>query len=215
LFNRCFGFSRKPHHEQAFGAEFRRLNPANGIPHIVQRHAGFVAGKHVRIGRFDPQRHHQAARRLEHPEQFIVRVAHAHGAVEVHAQRKASEFFAQLHDTFPVGGKQVIVDVDVAHAEPVAQIFHVFIDVGRRVVAEALLKNGAIAVGALIHAAAGGDHRRAGNPDVAEKRQVVVAGKSAQLFVSRKRQAVEVGNMFSWRVGNGHAVFSADQSRDF
>ncbi|MCK7510942.1 MAG: hypothetical protein MZV70_47310 [Desulfobacterales bacterium] len=78
---------------KSFGAQARRLNAPHGIAHIIERHAGFVAGKHFRIGRFNAQRHHQTAGIFEHLQQIIIRIAHAHGAVEVHPQRLTRAVF--------------------------------------------------------------------------------------------------------------------------
>ena len=95
---------------------------------------------------------------------------------------------AEFGDPRPVGGKEIVVDVEVADPEAHPEMPHVVVDIGRGVPAVPPLEYGAVAVGTLVGAAPAGDHRGAGKPDVAEQRQIVSPRKPGQLFVGGKRQ---------------------------
>ena len=99
-------------------------------------------------------------------------------------------------------GEQIVVEVDVIHAEIVAQVLHVIVDVLRGVDLVQALEHGAVAERTGVGTAARGDHRRALFLHIGEQRQVIGVGKTFQLFVGGKRQFIQIQYALAARIGN-------------
>ncbi len=174
-----------------------------------------MALHHARIGRLDAHRHHQRAGLLQLGQHFVRGVAGADGAVPLHAERLLDQQFAEVHDALLLGGEQVVVHVDVIHAELVPQVLHVVVGVLRRVGLVQPLEHRAVAERAGVGAAARGDHRRAVVLLVGEQRQVVGVRKAGQLLVGGEGQFVEIEDAVAARVDDDAAVgVTPDQVAD-
>jgi len=174
-----------------------------------------VPGQHPGIRRFHAQRHHEATGILEHAEQGVIGVAHPHGTVEMHSQGPAAERFAEFNDPFSVKGEQIIVNIDMAHPEAGPQIVQVLVNIGGGIVPKTSLEDRPVAVGALIHATPGGDHRRSGDLDVAEEGQAIIVRKALQLLVSGKREGIQVGYRGARGIDHHLGSLVPDQAGDF
>ena len=107
------GFPGQTHYEKTLGPQPVGLDAANSVPDRLRMHAGFVAVHQLRVAGFDAQGHLQAAGGLEHPQQVVVGVAHPHRAVELYSQGPVAQQSAQFGDAAAVGGKQIVVNIDV------------------------------------------------------------------------------------------------------
>ena len=208
------GLAGQAHHEEALGAQPRGLDAPDRLPDFLEVDAGLVLRHQVRVAGLDAQRDHQAAGPLEHGQQLVVGVAHPHGAVELQPQGPGAQPLAERGDALAVQGEEVVVDVDVAHAEARAQVLHVGVDVVGRVVAEALPEDRAVAIGALVGTAPAGHHGGAGGLDIAEQGQMVALGETGQLVVGREGQAVQVRDRRPGRIGHRPAMVAPGQPVD-
>lgn len=82
-----FGLARKAHHEQALGPDASLLDELDRGLHFVEIDLGLVARQDLGGTRLDAEAYHPAARGLEHLEQRVVDMPHAHGTVIGHAER--------------------------------------------------------------------------------------------------------------------------------
>ena len=107
------------------------MDACDGFAHRFQSHAGLVAFHHFRVSRFNAHGDHQRPRFFQHRQHLVGGVAGADSAVEVHAERLFDQQIAQFGDALFLGGKKVVVEIDVVDAEVVAQMLHVIVDIGR------------------------------------------------------------------------------------
>ena len=181
------GFAGKAENKQALGAEPGGVDLFNGFADGVEGDAGFVALDHVGRGGLDAEGNHEGAGAFELAEHFVGGVAGADGAVELHAERLALEHIAEFVNAVFLCGKKIVVEIDVMHAEPVAQRFHLLVNVGGRVELVDMFENRAVTERAAVRAAARGDHRGTPAFAVREKGEVITFGETGDFFVGGKR----------------------------
>ena len=200
--------------EQTLGAQPGGMDLAHRVAHRVQAHAGLVARHHGRIGGLHAHRHHQRAGGLELAQHLVGGVTGADGAVEVHAQRLVDEQPAQLVNPLFLGGEEIVVEIDVMHAEVVAQMLHVFMDVLRRIHLVEPLEHRAIAEGTGVGAAARGDHGRTPAFGVGKQRQVIALREAFELFPGGEGQIIQILDAGAARVADDALAIAPYQIGD-
>ncbi len=113
------------------------------------------------------------------------------GTVKRHIQGPVFYELAELFDSLPVERELVVIEVDMADAEVLFQVFQVAVEIGGRVEAERTAKDRAVAVAAGVGAAAARDAAGIRGLGVVENRQAVDFRETCKFFVGRKRQPVK------------------------